>query len=157
MIDGWGISCEIALIWMSLDFTDDQWTSVQVLAWCHQATSHYLSYCLPRSLSPHGVTRPEWVNPLAHERCWSNFTSASFKIILQIDILSAPSDIGLSWVPENLTDGKSTLVQVMAGLHWWSVNIGSGNGLVPSGNKPLPEPMLTQIFVATWCHWARMS
>ena len=22
-------------------------------------------------------------------------------------------------------------------LHWWSVNIGSGNGLVPSGNKPL--------------------
>ena len=34
----------------------------------------------------------------------------------------------------------------------WSVNIGSGNGLVPSGNKPLPEPMLTQIFVAKWCH-----
>ena len=33
------------------------------------------------------------------------------------------------------------------GLHWWPVNIGSGNGLVPSGNKPLPEPMLTQI-----CH-----
>ena len=24
------------------------------------------------------------------------------------------------------------------------INIGSGNGLVPSGNKPLPEPMLTQ-------------
>ena len=32
------------------------------------------------------------------------------------------------------------------------VNIGSGNGLVPSGNKPLPEPMLTQIAVAIWCH-----
>ena len=32
---------------------------------------------------------------------------------------------------------------------WWDmatytwVNIGSGNGLVPSGTKPLPEPMLT--------------
>ena len=38
------------------------------------------------------------------------------------------------------------------GLHWWSVNIGSGDGLVPSGNKPLPEPMLTQISVAIWCH-----
>ena len=38
------------------------------------------------------------------------------------------------------------------GLHWWSVNIGSGNGLVPSGNKPLPEPMLTQISVSTWRH-----
>ena len=30
-------------------------------------------------------------------------------------------------------------------LHWWSVNIGSGNGLVPSGNKLLPEQMLIQI------------
>ena len=30
---------------------------------------------------------------------------------------------------------------------WRYVNIGSGNGLVPSGNKPLPEPMLTQTFV----------
>ena len=28
--------------------------------------------------------------------------------------------------------------------YWWWVNIGSGNGLVPSDNKPLPEPMLTQ-------------
>ena len=28
--------------------------------------------------------------------------------------------------------------------HWWLVNIGSGNGLVPSGNTPLPEPILTQ-------------
>ena len=32
------------------------------------------------------------------------------------------------------------------------VNIGSGNGLVPSGNKPLPEPMLTQVFVAKLGH-----
>ena len=29
--------------------------------------------------------------------------------------------------------------------HWW-VNIGSDNGLVPSGNKPLPGPMLTQLY-----------
>ena len=26
--------------------------------------------------------------------------------------------------------------------HWWLVNFDSGNSLVPSGNKPLPEPML---------------
>ena len=51
MIEGWGINCEIVLIWMSLDFTDD-------------------------------------------------------------------------------------------------VNIGSSNGLVPSGSKPLPQPILTQISVA---------
>ena len=32
VIDGWGISCKIALIWMWLDFTDDQSTLVQVMA-----------------------------------------------------------------------------------------------------------------------------
>ena len=37
VIDGWGISFDIALVWMSLDFTDDQSTLVQVMAWCHQA------------------------------------------------------------------------------------------------------------------------
>ena len=26
--------------------------------------------------------------------------------------------------------------------HWWLVSIDSGNGSVPSSNKPLPEPML---------------
>ena len=36
----------------------------------------------------------------------------------------------------------------VTGLHWWSVNIDLGSGMVLSGNKPLPEPMLTQIFVA---------
>ena len=62
VIDGWGISREIALIWMSLDSTNDQSTLVQVLAWCRQAQSHYLSQCWPRSLSLYGVTRPQWVN-----------------------------------------------------------------------------------------------
>ena len=60
VIDGWGISCEIAVMWM--DFIDYQSTLVQVMAWCSQATSHYLSQCWPRSLSPYGVTRPQWVN-----------------------------------------------------------------------------------------------
>ena len=42
------------------------------------------------------------------------------------------------------------------GSHWW-VNIGSGNGLVPSGTKPLPEPLLTKISDTIWCHYATMS
>ena len=77
VIDGWDISCKITIIWMSLYFTDDQSTLVQVLAWCHQATSHYLSQCWPRSMSPNGVTRPQWVNWLLpsdtiwHHRTWS--------------------------------------------------------------------------------------
>ena len=51
-----------ALWWMPQDLTDDKSTLVQVMAWCCQATSHYLSQCWPRSLLPYGVTRPQWVN-----------------------------------------------------------------------------------------------
>ena len=47
---------------MPLDLTDDKSTLVQVMAWCRQATSHYLNQCWPRSMSPNGVTRPQWVN-----------------------------------------------------------------------------------------------
>ena len=37
---------------------------VQVMACCHQATSHYLSQCWPRSVSPYGIIRPQWVTDL---------------------------------------------------------------------------------------------
>ena len=68
VIDGWGIPCEIVPIWMSLDFTDDQSTLVQVMAWCRQATNHYLRQCWPRSLTPYGVTGPQCINiNRAHE------------------------------------------------------------------------------------------
>ena len=57
--DGWGISCEIALIWISLNFTDDQSTLVQVMAWCHQAPSHYLNHwCIIIDLTL--VNKPHW-------------------------------------------------------------------------------------------------
>ena len=32
------------------------------------------------------------------------------------------------------------------------VNIGSGNDLAPSGNKPLPEQMFIKFCVTLWCH-----
>ena len=37
---------------------DDKSTVVQVMAWCHQAASHYLSQCWSRSVSPYGDTKP---------------------------------------------------------------------------------------------------
>ena len=37
---------------------------------------------------------------------------------------------------------------------WRVVNIGSNNGMVQSGNRPLPEPMLTQIYVPIWRYLA---
>ena len=62
MNGGWGISNEIALSGTPLDLTDDKSTLVQIMAWCRQATSHYLSQCWPISMLPNGVTRPKWVN-----------------------------------------------------------------------------------------------
>ena len=47
--------------WMPRDLTDDKSTLVQVMALCRQATSHYLNQCWSSSMSPYGVTRPQWV------------------------------------------------------------------------------------------------
>ena len=57
----WGISYGIALRWMPLNLTDDKSTLVQVMAWCRQVTSRYLIQCWPSSMSPYGITRPQWV------------------------------------------------------------------------------------------------
>ena len=46
---------------MPLDLTDGNSTLVQVMVWCHQATSPYMSQCWPRSISPNGATRSQWV------------------------------------------------------------------------------------------------
>ena len=50
-----------ALRWMPHDLTDDKSTLVQVMAWCRQATSDYLSQCCLSPLSLYGVARPQWV------------------------------------------------------------------------------------------------
>ena len=79
--------------------TDHQSILVQVMAWCHQATSHYMSQCWPISLSPYDVTRPQWVNPekltswhfegRALDSIWwanlspSDYTKAAIKHVLQ--------------------------------------------------------------------------
>ena len=54
MNGGWSISYEIALRWMPLDLTDEKSTLIQVMAWCPQATSHYLSQCWPRPMASLG-------------------------------------------------------------------------------------------------------
>ena len=54
-------SYDNVLRWMPQDLTVDKSTLVQVMAWCRQATSHYLNQCWPRSPTPYGITRPQWV------------------------------------------------------------------------------------------------
>ena len=45
---------------------DNKSALVQVMAWCRQAASHYLSQCWQRSIMPHGVTGTQWVKKLYH-------------------------------------------------------------------------------------------
>ena len=52
--------CEVVFRKMPQPLTDDRSTLVQVMAWCLQATSHYLSQWWPRSMSPYRITRLQW-------------------------------------------------------------------------------------------------
>ena len=56
-----------------------------------------------------------------------------------IGIFRSSTDYTPRLMAQDVIDDESMLVQVMA---WCR----------PSGNKPLPEPMLTQISVAMWRH-----
>ena len=61
-INIWGTPREIALSWMPQNFINKKSKLVQIMAWCGQATRHCLSQCWHRSMSPYGVTMPQWVN-----------------------------------------------------------------------------------------------
>ena len=77
-----------------------------------------------------GLVQTNLFKWLASGRC-SNFESVIFEHMLQM---------------------KFMIMSTATGHIWWLVNIGSGNGLVVSGNKPLPEPMLTKCYDAIWRH-----
>ena len=117
MIHGWYISCKIAPWRLSLDLTDDKSTLIRVMAWCRQAPSHYLNQCWLKSISPHGVTRPQWVKGVI------------FKLIIQTNSLDTE-------ICSRVNATKP---------HQWEVTIASGNGLVLSGNTHLCESLLILI------------
>ena len=56
-------------------------------------------------------------NSLAPGRCSRSFRRIIFKLIIQNSSLSAHCGIALRWMPQNLTNEKSTQVQVMAWRH----------------------------------------
>ena len=65
---------------MPQDLTNDKSTLVQLMAWCRQATSHYLNRCWPRYLTPYGVTRPQGVKAMRHEQKWQTFCRQYFQM-----------------------------------------------------------------------------
>ena len=79
-----------------------------------------------------------WFNSLYPEECGYRFKNLIFMIILLIETWGIFREIILGWMSQELID---------------DVNLGSGNGLVPSGNEPLPEPLLLHL---PWCHVASL-
>ena len=137
MTDCWGISCKIALRWMPLDLTDDKSTLVQVMAWCRQATSHYLSQCWPRSLVPYDVTRPQWVNTLRPRQNGRHFPDDIFKCIFLNENIWISIKMWLKFLVKGPINNIPVLVQIMA----WP----------RPDNKPQSEPMMvefTDIYVS---------
>ena len=69
-----------------------------------------------------------WLTGSWRSEC--DFKNATFNIVFLIDIFRSSYDNAFTWMSQDVTDEKSILV--------------------PSGNKPLPEPKLIQFYVAIW-------
>ena len=54
-----------------------------------------------------------WLNSLSPVRCAGKFESVIFDHMSRIKFMSISKEIVLRWTPQNLTNEKSTLAQVM--------------------------------------------
>ena len=107
-------------------------TLVQVMAWCRQASSHYLNQCWSRSLSPNDIiTRPQCVNTLRPRQNGRHFADDIFKCIFLNENVWIPIKISLKFVPQGPINKIPALVQIMA----WRR---------PS-DKPLSEAMMVNL------------
>ena len=73
-----------------------------------EATCHHMSQCWPRCMTPLSITRPLWVNSLAPGKFEWNLRYLISQIISVISC-----ELALRWMSLDLTDDKSTLVQLM--------------------------------------------
>ena len=126
-----------ALRWMPRDLTDDKSTLVQVMAWCRQATSHYLSQCWPSSMSPYGITRPQWVNSSPPGQNGRHFAGNIFRCIFVNEKFCILIQISLKFVPK-----------------WQYVSIGLGNGLAPNRRQAITW---TNDDLVHWCIYVALG
>ena len=131
----------------------------QICWWClRQAVK------LNRSLPPSKMHTP--THPTHRTIMFTKFYSTCTTLSYEADITESATQCGVNMEPDvccppNLLNLLLTaMIQIVEAfitedrhlfiLHsqyhdvmLWHVNIGSGNGLLPDGTKPLPEPMLT--------------
>ena len=118
----------ITFRWMPHNLINEKSTLVQVMAWCSEATSHYLIQCWPNSLLLFCINRPQWVklghvmtarhyyflNTLNPEQNGCHFADDIFKCNILNEKFRILIKILLKLVPKDPTVNHSTLVQVMA-------------------------------------------
>ena len=64
---------------MRVNSFDNKSILVQIMGWCRQVASHYLSQCSPRPMSSYGVTRPQWLNSLRDHPAHRRLTHTLYK------------------------------------------------------------------------------
>ena len=102
----------------------------QTIAWCHQATSHYVSQCWPRSMSQYGISRQQWVKSILVIQGISEILTNIFsfnKMHLRISLQN-----GSHFVPVLTHWGR--VMHICVGK--LSI-IGSDNGLLPGRRQAI--------------------
>ena len=106
-----------------------------VMVWCHQATSHYLSQCWPRSMASLGHNElSHW--PVDEQNVWLFADDIYFNcIFLNENILNL-------LIPIDISLGSN-----------WQVSNGSGNSLVPHRHQAITwtNDDLGLKHKVTWC------
>ena len=73
-------------LWICDQVVNDKPTSVQTIAWCSQATSHYQGQYWPRAVSPYGVIKTQYVKV--------SLAKANFAYcLLQVSSLASHNDM----------------------------------------------------------------
>ena len=72
---------------------------VQVVVWCRQATNHYLSQYWPRSISPYGITRPQYVNSLwpSDAICWHR-SGSTLAQVMACGLMAPSHSLNQCWL-----------------------------------------------------------
>ena len=108
-----------------------------------QVTSHYLDQWR-HTLLPHlSITQSRWVKSSLSGENMCPFADESFKCVFMNEKFYILMQFSLMFVPKVPIDNKSALVEIMA----WQ----------QTGDKPLPEPMLTQYKQANMQHQGRCA
>ena len=76
---------------------------IEAIVCCCQAASHYLNQCWPKSLTPYGLTWPQWINSL-----WPD-----------ISIISGKDGISLKFISKGWSSSASALINSLAPGRLW--------------------------------------